>query len=276
MIRIDMSGRSVLITGGTKGIGLAAALEFGEAGARTYLTYKWGSDDFSPLYDRFAEKKAEPPVLIRADAAVAEDTDALLETIKKSEERVDFFISNVGVAQRARSLKDYRKRSLYRTLDYSAWPLIEYTKKIQEVFGHPPERVIGISSDGPDRFYSGYDYVAASKTLLEFFAKYMSVHLFNEGSRVNILRFGPVNTESFSLVFGKEFFDYLEEQGVPENMFMTAEECGKAVLAFCSGLLEAVNGQIITVDKGISFRDNLMNRYLSEREKKKKGSGGKA
>lgn len=265
-----MSGKSVLITGGTKGIGLAAALVFGRAGARTYLTYKWGSDDFTPLYDLFKKNNAAPPLLFQADVAIPEDTDALLQDVKKHEKRIDIFISNVGVAQRARSLRDYRKRSLYRTLDYSTWPLIEYTKKIHEVFDCYPRHIVGISSDGPDHFYSGYDYVAASKALLEFFAKYLSVHLFEEGSRVNIIRFGPVNTESFSLVFGKEFFDFLKEQGVPEEMFITTENCGETVFALCSGLLDAVNGQIITADKGMSFRDNMMMRYLKEKEKKKK------
>ena len=50
MIQIDMSGKSVLITGGTKGIGLASALKFAEAGARTYLTYKWGSANTEELF----------------------------------------------------------------------------------------------------------------------------------------------------------------------------------------------------------------------------------
>ncbi len=47
-------------------------------------------------------------------------------------------------------------------------------------------------------------------------------------------------------------------------MILTPEECGKAVLALCSGLLDAVNGQIISVDYGLPFRDNAMGRYLAE------------
>ena len=264
MIRIDMKDQAVLITGGTKGIGLATALQFGQAGARTYLTYKWGSADEAHIYDAFKARKAPEPRLIEADVTVDADTDNLLEQIKKREKRIDFFISNVGVARRARSLRDYRKRSLFKTLEYSTWPLIEYTRKIHKVFGFYPKHILGISSDGPDHFYKGYDFVAASKTLLEFFAKYLSVHLFEEGSRVNVIRFGPVKTESFDLVFGEEFFQFLKDNDVPDEMIIQPEECGKAVLAVCSGLLDAMNGQIITVDKGMAFRDNLMMRYLSK------------
>lgn len=270
MITIDFKGKTALITGGTKGIGLAAALKLGAAGARTFLTYKWGTDDFSPLFNKFKKAEAPEPVLIAADVSVDEETDNLLDKIKNEANGIDFFISNVSVAQRTRNLSEYRKRSLFKTLEYSTWPLIGYTQKINKVFGTFPERIIGISSTGPDFFYPGYDFVAAAKVLLELFTKYLSIHLFEEGSRVNIIRFGPVNTESFSLIFGKEFFTYLQEQGIPEDMLLTLEECGDTITALCSGMLNALNGQIITVDKGLTLRDNTVAHYLTEKWKKKK------
>lgn len=269
MINIDMSKKNVLITGGTKGIGLASALNFGAAGARTWLTYKWGSDDYSELFAQFEAVGAPKPQLIQADVSVDEDTDALLEQIKEAGvKKIDFFISNVGFAQRTMSLDDYKKRSLFKTLEYSTWPMIEYTRKIHKVFGSYPEHILGISSDGPSHFYQGYDFVAASKALLEHFAKYLSIHLFEQGSRVNVVRFGSVKTESFSLIFGEEFFKYLDEQGVTRDMILEPEECGKAVFGLCSGYLNAMNGQIVTVDKGMTFQDNLMMRYLASQAKK--------
>jgi len=270
MITVDFSGKTALITGGTKGIGLAAALKLGAAGARTVLTYKWGMDDFSPLLKKFKEAGAPKPELIPADVAVDEDTDNLLEKIKTKTEHIDFFISNVSVAQRTRDLSEYRKRSLFKTLEYSTWPLIGYTQKIKKVMGTFPSHIIGISSTGPDFYYPGYDFVAAAKALLELFTKYLSIHLFEEGSRVNIIRFGPVTPESFALIFGEEFFSYLQEQGIPKEMLLTLEECGETITALCSGMLDAVNGQILTVDKGLTLRDNTVARYLLEKRKKKK------
>ena len=270
MMQIDFSGRSVLITGGTKGIGLASALNFGQAGARCYLTYKWGSDDFTPLFDKFKEVGAPEPVLIQADVSVDEDTDALLGQIKEKEERIDYFISNVGFAQRTMSLDDYKKRSLFKTLEYSTWPMIEYTRRIKKVFGSYPRHILGISSDGPSHFYQGYDFVAASKALMEHFARYLSIHLFEEGSRVNVVRFGSVKTESFSMIFGEEFFDFIRETGATEDMILVPEECGKSVFAICSGFMDAMNGQVVTVDKGMAFQDNLMMRYQAYQEKKNK------
>jgi NAD(P)-dependent dehydrogenase (short-subunit alcohol dehydrogenase family) len=266
MVTIDLSGKAALITGGTRGIGLATALELGRAGARTYLTYKWGSADESELMKTFDDAGAPRPVLIHADASVDEDTDAVMDAISKTEKGIDFFISNVGFAATIRSLEEYKKRSLFKTIEYSTWPLIAYTQKLHERFGRYPEKIIGISSDGPDHFYQGYDYVAASKALLEFFSRYLSVHLLKEGTRVNVIRFGTVRTDSFNAVFGEDYFDYIRSTGADEPMVLDAETCGKSVLALVSGLLDAVNGQIISVDYGLPFQDNTMMRYLSARK----------
>jgi NAD(P)-dependent dehydrogenase (short-subunit alcohol dehydrogenase family) len=267
MIKIDFTGKSALITGGTKGIGLAAALEFARAGARTYLTYKWGSADRQDLLGKFEREKLVPPVLLEADASLEEDTKKLIEEIRKKEARIDFFISNVGFSARVLSLAEYKKRTLYKTLDYSTWPLIDYTKTIKEVFGAYPRSVVGVSSDGPDHFYTGYDFVAASKSLLEFFGRYLATHLEQEGSRVNVIRFGMVKTDSFTDIFGQKFFDFIKAAGLPENVVVTPEECGRAIFAVCSGYLDAMNGQIISVDRGLPFRDNLMMRYFESLKK---------
>ena len=264
MVKIDMSGSSVLITGGTRGIGRAAALAFAAAGARLFLTYKWGSADTDELVSEFEKTGSPPPTLIQADASVEEDTESLMKKIASLTDRLDVFISNVGFALRTQTLEQYKKRSLFKTLEYSTWPLIDYTRRIKEHTGQYPRYIIGVSSDGPDHYYRGYDFVAASKALLEFFSRYLSVHLADEDCRVNVIRFGTVATESFQAVFGDDFFDFLKDSGVPESRILTPEDCGKAILAMCSGLLDAVNGQIISVDHGLPFQDNTMMRYIRD------------
>ena len=265
MVGVDLQGKTALTTGGTRGIGLASARALAEAGAQVLLTYKWGSADLESVAKEFESSGLPRPRFYEADAASEEDTARLMEEISPAAGKVDIFISNVSFALRTLSLADYKKRSLFKTLEYSTWPLIDYTRRIKEKFGRYPRYVLGISSDGPDHFYPGYDFVAASKALLEFFYRYLTAHLLAEGCRVNVLRFGTVDTESFRAIFGKEFFTYLSAHGVPQSQVLTPAECARAVLAMCSGLLDAVSGQIISVDYGLPFRDNAMGQYLSER-----------
>jgi NAD(P)-dependent dehydrogenase (short-subunit alcohol dehydrogenase family) len=244
-------------------------LKFAEAGAQLYITYKWGSADEEELYSLFEKIGAKKPVLVQADVSVDEDTERLLEVVARASDGIDMYICNVGVALRTLELGDYKKQSLFKTIEYSTWPLIDYTRRIEQRFGRYPRYIVGISSDGPDHFYKGYDFVAASKALLELFARYLSARLFVEGSRVNVIRFGTVKTDSFDLIFGQEFFEFIRGEGVSDRMILTPEDCGSAVLALCSGLLDAVNGQIISVDYGLPLKDNAMMRFISNREARK-------
>ena len=266
MIPIDNTGKSVLVTGGTKGIGRAIGLQFAKTGASIYLTYRWGSADMAELQSAFSAVCARPPVLIEADVSVPEDTDRLLGCIAQTEKAVDILICNASIALKTKTIDDYKKSSLFKTIEYSSWPMVEYTRKIKKIFGAYPRYIIGISSDGPDHFYQGYDFVAASKALLELFAKNLSMHLFSEGCRVNVLRFGAVKTDAFNAVFGNEFFDFVKAHGVREEMILTTEECGKAAVALCSGLLDGINGQVITVDYGMSLRSNLIMQYINSKQ----------
>ena len=261
-VSVDLSGQCAVVTGGTRGIGLAIATQLGRAGARCYLTHRWGSADPVDIEAAFRAVGAPEPRIVEADVSRDEDTEALLDLIETEHEAVDILIANAGLAQRVTGLADYKKSSFFRSLEYSAWPLIEYTRRIQLRFGHCPRRVIGISSSGPDHFFRGYDYVAASKALLELFARYLSAHAFSDGTRINVVRFGTIDTESFDAFFGRAFFDFMRESGIPDEVMLSLEDAGGAVLALCSPLMDGVNGQVLTVDNGLGLRGNLLMHYL--------------
>jgi len=269
MKQVDLSGKTALITGGTMGIGLASALELGAAGAQTVLTFKWGSSKEEEILKLFENHGAPKPMFFEADVSREEDTLSLIDRLKGLVAGIDIFVSNAGFGLKPESLDDYRKKSLYKTFDYSSWPIVDYTKRVKEGFGRYPRYVVGISSNGPDRYYRAYDYVAASKALLECFTRYLAVHLRQEGCRVNSVRFGMVRTASFNAIFGDDYFNWLKKsRGIDESDLLRTEDCGKTILALCSGLMDAMNGQIIEVDLGLPFIDNAMMDYIDMRNKK--------
>ncbi len=259
-----LEGKAVLITGGTMGIGLATGLAFGRHGAHCTLTHKWGTADEDEIRRRFAEVGAPPPSIISADVSLEEDTVALLEGMRRVHDRVEAFVSNVSVALVISGLQDYEKRSLFKSIEYSAWPLFAYPQGIKEVFGAYPRYIVGLSSGGVDAFYKNYDFVAASKAVMETLCRYMSYQLFDEDVRLNVVRSRLVRTESLRATFGAAFVPFVE-RFIMERQFIPAEEVANAVLALCSGLLDGVRGQVIMVDRGTTFFDNVMRLY-NERE----------
>ena len=260
----DLRGKAVLITGGTMGIGLATGLAFGQQGARCILTHKWGTADEDEVRDRFSEIGAPVPLIVQADVASAEDTDALLAAIREEHDSIEAFISNVSFALVVNDLDDYQARALFKGIEYSAWPMVAYTQSIKKVFGRYPRYVVGLSSGGPDAFYKNYDFVAASKAVMETLCRYLNYRLFDEDVRINVVRSRLVRTESLRATFGRDFEEFAERFNM-KRQFIECEEVANAILALCSGLLDGVSGQTIMVDRGTSFFDNLM-RIYNERE----------
>jgi NAD(P)-dependent dehydrogenase (short-subunit alcohol dehydrogenase family) len=185
----DFTGKSVLITGGTMGIGLATGLAFGRQGACCY-----------------------------------------------------------------------KLRSLIKSIEYSAWPVVAYTRALKEVFGRYPRYVVGLSSEGPEAFVVDYDFVAASKAVLETLCRYLSYRLSDQDVRVNVVRAGLVQTESLRATTGPAFEELVSRLHM-ERLYTPAHHVAGAVVALCSGLMDGVSGQVIRVDSGTHFFNNLMGLY---------------
>jgi NAD(P)-dependent dehydrogenase (short-subunit alcohol dehydrogenase family) len=260
----DLKGKVVLITGGTMGIGLATGLAFGRRGARVVATHRWGTADEDQVRRAFADAGAEAPLLCQADASKTEETVALLERIGRELGPIDVLVSNVSMALVVKSLDDYDKRALFKSIEYSAWPFYEYATEAKRILGRYPRYVIGLSSGGPDHFYKNYDFVAASKAVLETLCRYMSYRLYDEGVRVNVVRSRLVSTDSLRATFGSDFEAFARRFNM-DKQFITPEEVANAVLALASGLLDGISGQVIMVDRGTTFSDNLM-RLFEERD----------
>jgi NAD(P)-dependent dehydrogenase (short-subunit alcohol dehydrogenase family) len=257
-----LRGKVALITGGTRGIGLATALALGRSGAQTVLTYRWGSEDDDQLRARFAAAGAPEPLIVQADIGIAADTTALLTQIRERFGALDIFISNASISLLVHGLEDYSERGFMKSLRWGAWPTFEYLTQMKTIFGRMPKYVVSMSSDGPDRFTPQYDFVAASKAVLETLTRYVAYRLRDEGVRINVLRSRAIKTASFDDTFGGDFYAFLGTL-VPPKWFMSVDEVADAALALCSGMFDAMSGQVVMVDRGNTFSDGISYLYAN-------------
>lgn len=263
-MRPDLSGKTALITGGTAGVGLATGLALGAAGAQCWLTFRLGSADEDEVREAFVRAQAAPPVIVQSDIGRADDIEDLASRLKREVSSVDIFVSNAANAVVIQELPDWTLRGLQQSVRCSVWPTIGITLALREAFGTPPRHVIAMSSDGPDHHAPGYDAIAATKSMLETAVRYLAHRLGPEGTRVNAVRSRGVATRSLDAVFGADLRTWAS-QYAPEHWWVLAEEVAGAALALCSGRLDAVQGQILTIDRGSAFADNLM-RMFAERD----------
>lgn len=250
-MRIDLTGRVVLVTGGTRGLGRAIALSFARAGAQTVVTHRWGSVPDDEVRTAFTDRGLLPPVVIESDAGDLEDVRALMQQLAALEMPVHTLISNVAMGKVTKGLADLKKASLDLSLQYTAWPVVDLVQAASEVLGRVPRYVIAISSDGTELCHEGYDLIGASKSTLETLCRYLAVRLKRQGVRVNVVRPGALDTASAEATFGSPAID--GARATLSDVWIDPERVGDAVLALCSGLLDAVTGQVLVVDEGWSL-----------------------
>ncbi|BCA96661.1 3-oxoacyl-ACP reductase [Legionella antarctica] len=242
--------QKVLITGGTKGLGKAIAIAFSKVGAIVFVTHKWGSVDEKDLCKDFLDANVKPPYIIQSDVSSQEDNLQLMKIIKEKECDLDIVVSNVAFSQIIQDISNLKRKTLELSINYSAWPMVDLILGCKEVFDYYPKYVLAISSDGADVCHPGYEMAGVSKAVLETLCKYLALRLEKFGSKINALRPGMMVTDSSTQTFGEEVIKTLYHKR-PE-LFVAPEELAKVCLALCSGLMDSVNGQIITVDNGSS------------------------
>jgi NAD(P)-dependent dehydrogenase (short-subunit alcohol dehydrogenase family) len=259
----DKKQRVVLITGGTKGIGKEMGLQFAAHGDQVIITYGWGSIEEEDVIKEYIDRGLPAPFLKQADVINAEDTTELLTEIKNRFGRLDVFISNVSFTTLVKNMDDYNEAYLLKSIEYSCWPMIEYTRQMKTVFGVYPKYVLALSSHGPDRFHKNYDFAAATKSLNEVLVKYLTYHFYDDGVIFNVLRTRPVITDSLLSTLGNEWVEFIEKYDIP-GTHIELEEVAKVAYMMTSGLMDGIRGQTITADRGYDFAEGLQRMYIDQ------------
>jgi enoyl-[acyl-carrier protein] reductase III len=242
----SFSGASVLVTGGSRGIGKAIALNFAALGAtRVAIGYLRS--------DAAAEETAEELRTLGAEAVLLRgnvSSDRILTEVAELGP-LDVLVHNAatGVIRPALETED---KHWDWTLTANSRALLALARVA--VPSMPKgSSIIGISSLGAQRVLDNYSLVGTSKAALEALVRYLAVELAPRGIRVNAVSGGVVDTGAL------EHFPNKEEmlrfgKANPAGRLVRPEDIADAVAFLCSEGAEMIRGQTLVVDGGFSLK----------------------
>ena len=242
---MSFQGASVLVTGGSRGIGKAIALRFASLGAaRVAIGYMRGDSAAEETAVELRILGAEP-VLVRGNVASARVAEEVAELGP-----LDVLIHSAATGVIRPALETDDKHWDW-TLSANARALLSLTRAAAPSMPKGAS-IVGLSSLGSVRVLENYALVGASKAALEALVRYLAVELAPQGIRVNAVSAGVVETGALEHFPNREAMLEMGRAN-PVGRIVTPVDIAACVTFLCSPEAEMIRGQTLVVDGGWSL-----------------------
>ncbi len=255
-----MKGKTLVISGGTRGIGKAIVYEFAREGVNIAFTYNSNEElaieQVKDLEKNYGIKaKAYPLNILEPETY----KDLFLE-IDKDFDRVDFFISNaiisgrpvVGGYTKFMKLKPKGINNIFTaTVNAFVVGAQEAAKRMEKVGGGS---IISLSSTGNLVYIENYAGHGTAKAAVETMVRYAAAELGALGIRVNAVSGGPIETDAV-----RAFTNYEEVRDItaklsPLGRMGQPQDLAGACLFLCSDKASWITGHTMLIDGGTTFK----------------------
>lgn len=249
-MHIDLSDKSALVTGASRGIGRAIALELARAGARVLVHYHKSTQPAEDLAAEIIASGGQAHVF-RADMSVPDEIEALFRYLGETFAGLDILVNNAGIIKDqlvpAMSLSDWDK-----VVNLNLRGAFLATRlAVERMLPRHAGKIINIASVSAIQGGRGQANYAAAKGGLVAFTRACAVELAPKGIQVNAVLPGMIVTDMSSRVRKRAGTELL--QRIPIGRFGNPEDIAHLVVFLASPHADYLTGQAIAVDGGMSI-----------------------
>ena len=255
-----MRGKTLVISGGTRGIGKAIVYEFAKEGVNIAFTYnsneEIANEQVKDLETTFGIKARAYPFNILEPEKYKE----LFLEIDKDFDRVDFFVSNAIISGRSvvggytkfMKLKPRGINNIFTaTVNAFVVGAQESAKRMEKVGGGS---IISLSSTGNLVYIENYAGHGTAKAAVETMVRYGAAELGAMNIRVNAVSGGPIETDALRAFTKYEEVRDKTAELSPLNCMGQPQDLAGACLFLCSDKASWITGHTLLIDGGTTFK----------------------
>ena len=243
---MTLENGSVLVTGGTRGIGKAIALRLASEGAsRIALGYLRNDKAAEAAADEVRAAGAEP-ILVRGNVA---SEKVVAEFASHGPYAAVVHNAATGVIKPALETED---KHWDWTLNANARALLSLARACAPDMPSGSS-IVAVSSLGAQRVLENYVLVGTSKAALESVVRYLAVELSPRGIRVNAISAGVVETDALDHFPNREQMLHAGKTRTPAGRLVEPEDVAGAVAFLCSPDADMLRGHTLIMDGGYSL-----------------------
>lgn len=248
---MTIAGKTVLVTGGSRGIGRAIAQRLAcERPAHIAIAYSLDHDSAAATVAEL-ERRGVSASAIVADVGQLDSLESLFATIEQRHGRLDIFISNAARSS-FREAMELTPRTWSRVMDLNARAFLTGSQHAARLMTDGG-RIVALSSLGSRHFAPGYIALGAAKAAIESMVRYLAVELAPRNINVNAVCGGLVETESVQLHPQYEELRAHVVGKTPAGRVGRPEDLAEVVAFLCSGASDWIRGQTIVADGGFTL-----------------------
>jgi len=246
---INLTGKTVLITGGSRGIGKAAAILFAEAGCDVALNYVVRKESAEEVKTQI-EKMGKKCLICKCDVSNEKEVESMVKAILETWGKIDCLVNNAGIwtfGEMGKMGYDVWSETMRINLDgvFFVCSLVVPAMKKQR-----SGNIVNVSSTAAVRGESLHSHYAASKGAINSLTKSLAVELAPYGIRVNCVTPGWTDTDMCFEVFQDAGYRHKVENSIPLGRVATSFDIAGPILFLASDLAQHITGEILNVNGG--------------------------
>lgn len=249
---MSFKGKTALVTGSSKGIGAAIALELGKRGSNVTVNCHSGVEKADAVADSIREAGSQA-LVVQADVSEQAAVDSMVQKTVEEFGRLDCFISNAVYSDRE-LLEDAEMEGFRRTVDVSMWGAFYGLRAaaLQMIKQGDGGSIVIVSSPHAVIPFPTAMAYNMSKAAIDHMARTAAIELVRHKIRVNIFHPGWIDTPGERKFFTEEQIQQGAKE-LPMNRMGTPEEMANGVCFLLGEEAAYMTGSTLTMDGGVSL-----------------------